>query len=145
MSIATIAPKLSEPIKVFAKVKSLHDGSFYANGPMSKGSKYSSGKTAVLEVGKLLIRVSENGTGSNDINFYQSFGVSFQRFALVTVKACTSFRASYGLFVSEIYNTCTAGAACPVLEKLDFERRQRPLYPFEQISESDIREAKVYR
>lgn len=142
---ATIAPKLSEPVKVTARVKSLHDGSFYANGPMSKGTKYSSGRTAVLEVGKLLIRVSENGTGSNDVNFYRSFGVSFERFALVSVKACTSFRASYGPFVSEIYNACTAGAACPVLEQLDFERRLHPLYPFEQITERDIREAKVYR
>ena len=142
---ATIAPKLSEPVRVIAKVKSLHDGFFYANGPMSKDSKYSSGRTAVLEVGKLLIRVSETGLGSNDVNFYRSFGVSLQRFALVSVKACTSFRASYSPFVSEIYNTATAGAACPVLEQLDFKRRKHPLYPFEEISESDIKWAKIYR
>lgn len=142
---ATMAPKLSQPVKVTAKVKSLHDGSFYINGPMSKGSKWSSGRTAVLEVGKLLIRVSETGTGSNDVNFYRSFGVCFQKYALVSVKACTSFRASYGQYVSEIYNAATPGAAGTVLEQLGFERLPKPLYPFQQITEDDIVSAKVYR
>jgi microcystin degradation protein MlrC len=142
---ATIAPKLSEAVKVTAKVKSLHDGTFYANGPMAKNAKYSSGRTAILEVGKLLIRVSETGAGSNDVNFYRSFGVSFNRFALVSVKACTSFRASYGKYVSEIYNTATAGAAGTVLSQLGFKRRPVPLYPFEQITENDIKWARVYR
>ena len=141
----TIAPKLSRPVTVNAKVKSLHDGSFYMNGPMSKGAKCSSGRTAVLEVGKLLIRVSETGMGSNDVNFYRSFGVSFERFALVSVKACTSFRASYGEFVSEIYNAATAGAAGTVLGQLGFERLPTPLYPFEEITEADILNAVCYR
>lgn len=142
---ATIASKLSKSVKVTAKVRSLHDGSFYVNGPMSKDAKISSGRTAMLEVGKLLIRVSETGTGAFDVNYYRSFGVCFEKYALVSVKACTSFRASYGAFVGEIYNASTAGAACPVLQQLDFERRMQPLYPFEEIAESDIRLAKVYR
>ena len=142
---ATMAPKLSQPVTVTAKVKSLHDGSFYMNGPMSKGAKCWSGRTAMLEVGKLLIRVSETGMGSNDVNFYRSFGVPFERFALVSVKACTSFRASYGEYVSEIYNAATAGAAGTVLRQLGFERLPRPLYPFAEITEDDIVPARVYR
>ena len=142
---ATIAPKLSEPVRVTAKVKSLHDGYFYANGPILKDEKCSSGRTAVLEVGRLLIRVSETGACSNDVNFYRSFGVSFQKVALVSVKACASFRASYGEYVSEIYNAATPGAAGTVLQQLGFERRPVPLYPFEEILENDIKWAKVYR
>ena len=142
---ATLAPKLSSPVTVTAKVKSLHDGSFYVNGPIAKGTRSSSGRTAVLEVGKLLIRVSETGTGVFDVNFYRSFGVNFEKFALVSVKACTSFRASYGPFVSEICNAATPGAAGTVLQQLSFERLPKPLYPFDEITEDDIVPAKVYR
>ena len=111
-----------------------------SNSPLS-----SSGRTAVLEVGKLLIRVSETGTGVFDVNFYRSFGVNFEKFALVSVKACTSFRASYGPFVSEICNAATPGAAGTVLQQLSFERLPKPLYPFDEITEDDIVPAKVYR
>ena len=142
---ATLSPKLSKPLTVEAKVRSLHDGTFYLHGPMGKGTKTSTGKTAVLEVGSLLIHVSETANQGRDVNYYESFGISIENCDLVAVKACTSFRAGFEEISGEICNANTAGAACPDLFMLPFERLPKPTYPFEEITEKDIKPAKIYR
>ena len=142
---ASIAPKLSRPVTVKAKVKSLHDGVFYLHGPIHKGAKLRPGRVAVLEVGNLLIRVGQNDAGAGDLNFFRSFGIDVENCALVAVKACTSFRAGYEPYAGEICNASTAGAACPDILSLPYERLPKPTYPFEEITESDIRWAKCHR
>lgn len=143
---ATVAPKLSSPVTIKgAVVKSLHDGSFYMYGPQERGSIRNVGKTAILQLGKIYIHLSYNGLAEGDKNFYASFGIDPELCDLVSVKACTSFRAGYEKFSAEIYNTSTKGAAGPVLQKLPFENRPKPMYPFEEISKSDIVKAKIYR
>ena len=143
---ATIAPKLSTPITIKgAVVKSLHDGSFYMYGPQERGYIRNIGKTAILQLGKMFIHLSYNGLAEGDKNFYASFGIDPELCDLVSVKACTSFRAGYEKFSAEIYNTNTKGAAGPVLQKLPYENRPKPMYPFEEISNSDIVKAKIYR
>ena len=142
---ATIAPSLSNPVSLTARVRSLHDGWFYLHGPLQKGSRVFSGRTAVLEVGKLLIRVSVAASNANDLNYYESFGISVENCDLVSVKACTSFRACYDGAASEIYNARTPGAACPVLFDLPYKKLPVPTYPFNEITEEDIRPAKCYR
>ncbi len=143
---ATVAPKLSEPVFVKgAVVKSLHDGSFYMYGPQERGFVRNIGKTAILQVGKIFIHLSYNGLAEGDKNFYASFGIDPELCDLVSVKACTSFRAGYEKFSAEIYNTTTKGAAGPVLQKLPYEYRPKPMYPFEEITTSDIVKAKIYR
>ena len=142
---AAMAPALSRPVTVKATVKSLHDGVFYANGPMSKGARVWSGRTAVLEVGGLLIRLSELGDGVFDVNYYRSFGIPVELCDLVSVKACTSFKASYEPFVGEICAADTPGAARSTIRALPYKKLSRPTYPFEEITESDISPARTYR
>jgi len=143
---ATLAPELSKPVLVKnAKVKSLHEGSFERFGPQAKGNICRIGKTAVLEVGKLLIHVSANAQANGDLNFYRGFGIDPLAQQLVNIKACTSFRAGYEPVSEEICNTSTPGAAGTVLKDLPFKKRPVPLYPFEEITEQDITEPKCYR
>lgn len=143
---ATLAPALSKPVLVKnAKVKSLHEGSFERFGPQAKGNVCHIGKTAVLEVGKLLIHVSAKAQANGDLNFYRGFGIDPLAQQLVNIKACTSFRAGYEPVSAEICNTSTPGAAGTVLTELPFKKRPVPLYPFEEITEQDITEAKCYR
>lgn len=141
----TMAPTLSKPVTLTAKVKSLHDGVFYSHGPLVKGKQVWSGKTAVLETGKLLIRVSVLGDGVFDVNYYRSMGIPIELCDLVSVKACASFKASYEAFADEFCQTNTPGAACPSLLSLPFQNLPKPTYPFEEITESDIKHAKLYR
>lgn len=143
---ATIAPKLSKPVLVKnAKVKSLHNGKFERLGPQEKGVTVDIGKTAVLEVGKLLIHISESAKANGDVNFYRGFGIDPQSQQLVNIKACTSFRASYEPISEEICNTSTPGAAGTVLTKLPYEKLPMPMYPFEEITEDMISEAICFR
>ena len=143
---ATIAPKLSNPVVVKnAVVKSLHDGTFYMYGPQERGQLRNIGKTAVLQAGNIMINVCYHGKCEGDIAFYRSFGIEPELCDLVCVKACTSFRAGYEPISAEIYNTNTPGAAGPVLTILPFEKRPKPMFPFEEITEENISEAKCYR
>ena len=141
---ATIAPKLSKPVIVTAKVKSLTDGDFYRYGPASKDQLYSLGKTAVLQAGKVFIHLVSKGQ-HGDIGFYRSFGIEPMRCNLVCVKACTSFRAAYTPFAAEICSANTPGAAGAELKALPFEKISKPRYPFEEITEKDIKPVKFCR
>lgn len=142
---ATIAPKLTKSVLLKdAKVRSLHDGNYFLHGPQERGFKDYVGKTAVLQVGEILIHVSCFGR-KGDLAFYRSFGIEPAFCDLICVKACTSFRAGYEPIVSEICNANTLGAAGPVLAQLPYEKRPRPMYPFEEITDDLITKAKCYR
>jgi microcystin degradation protein MlrC len=141
---ATIAPKLSNPVTVTAKVKSLHDGDFYRYGPEGLGELYSLGKTAVLQVGNIFVHIVSKGQ-HGDLGFYRSFGIEPMRCDLVFVKACTSFRAAYAPFAAKIYNANTRGAAGCDLKALPFENVSKPLYPFDETTEKDIKPVKICR
>ena len=141
---ASIAPKLSKPVRFTAKVKSLHDGDFYRYGPESKGTLYSLGKTAVLQAGSVFVHIISKGQ-HGDLGFYRCFGTEPMRCDLVCVKACTSFRAAYASFAEAIYNANTLGAAGCDLKALPFEKIVMPLYPFSEITEADIKPVKFCR
>ena len=140
------APSLSSPVLVTeARVRSLHLGNFISVGPISRGERINCGRTAVLEVGKILVQVSERGGNEKDIGFYRSFGIDPEFCQLVSVKACTSLRAGYTPIAAEICNADTPGAAGTVLQKLPYKQRPIPLFPFEEITEDDIVKAVCYR
>ncbi|MBQ8340719.1 MAG: M81 family metallopeptidase [Clostridia bacterium] len=143
---ATIAPDLSRPVTVKnALVRSLHNGEFFAVGPSGRGDRSRCGRVAVLDVDGILIQVSSASRNEKDIGFFRGFGIDPELCQLVSVKACTSFRAAYGPIAAEICNTATPGAAGTVLTALPYKHRPEPLYPFEEIGVADIREAVCYR
>lgn len=143
---ASIAKELSKPVKIEnALVRSLHNGYFTHIGPIAKGGVSYCGKVAVLQVGSILIQVSTASRTERDIGFFRGFGIDPELCDLVSVKACTSFRAAYEPISAEICNTATPGAAGTVLTELPYKHRPVPMYPFEEITEKDISEAKCYR
>ncbi len=143
---ATVAPALSRPVFVKnARVRSLHQGDFYNVGPIARGARVSCGRVTVLEVGKLLLQVSEHSRSERDIGYFRSFGIDPEFCRLVSVKACTSLRAAYTPISAEICNTATPGAAGTVLQEMPYQKRPAPLYPFEEISEDHVVSAVCYR
>lgn len=136
---ATVAPSLSSPVTVKeARVRSLHRGDFINVGPIARGARVSCGRVAVLEVGRILIQVSEHSRNERDIGFFRGFGIDPELCQLVSVKACTSLRAAYTPISAEICNTATPGAAGTVLQEMPYVKRPSPLYPFEEIGEDDV-------
>ena len=96
-------------------------------------------------MGKIFIQVSTSSAAEGDLGFYRGFGIEPQFCDLVSVKACTSFRAAYEPIAAEICNAATPGSAGTVLAELPYQNRPVPLYPFEEITEADITEATCYR
>ena len=143
---ASICPKLSKPVIVRgARVKCLSDGEFMMYGPQERGEKRNIGKCAVIQTGKLNILLAYDGKMEGDRGFYRFVGIEPELMDIVDVKACTSFRAGYESISAGIYNAETPGAASPVLKLLPYEKRPKPLYPFENISKEMISEPKCYR
>ena len=143
---ASICPKLSAPVTVCgATVKCLSDGEFTMYGPQERGEKRNIGKCAVIQTGKLKILLAYDGKREGDRGFYSFVGIEPELMDIVDVKACTSFRAGYESISAGIYNAETPGAASPVLKLLPYEKRPKPLYPFENISKEMLSEPKCYR
>ncbi len=143
---ATIAPELSKPVLVKnAKVKVLSDGEFFMYGPQERGQKRSNGKSALISADEILIHLSYNAKTIGDRGFYRSVGIEPELMDLVCVKACTSFRAGYSQITDLIYNAQTTGAAGTDLTVMPFKKLPKPLYPFQEITISDLKEAKIYR
>lgn len=120
-------------------VRSLHDGVFVQEGPAGRGTVNRIGPTAVISFGPLDVVVCQWMAGNGDPQLYRAFGVEPTLYDLVVVKAHTSFRAAYEAFAGEIYETDTPGAAAPSLERLDFRRLPRTLYPWTDAPEMDVR------
>ena len=141
-----IAPKLSNPVTIKnATVVTLSDGLFTRVGPQEKGRKEDNGLTAVIKTGNIYIHLSYKGKIIGDRGYFTSVGIDVTKMDLVSVKACTSFRAGYEPISAKICNAVTKGAAGTDLLSLPFTKRPKPLYPFEEIEKSDITKAKIYR
>lgn len=142
----TIAPDLSAPVTVEnCRVKSLHSGEYILEGKASRGSVVSMGRSAVLQAGQLLILVCHSCSNCRDPQFYRGVGIEPTLCRLVSVKACTSFRANYEPIAAQICNTDTPGAAGVDLRALPFRRVPRPFYPFTEIGEEQIPAARCLR
>ena len=141
-----LAPELSHPVPVRdAEVKSLHNGWFVQQGPANRGRKIFLGKTAVLQADEVSILISSLHASQRDIQFFRGFGIEPSVCRLICIKANTSFKAGYTSVNARIYNTATPGSAGAVLQDLPYKRLPKPMYPFQEISRSDIRSAACYR
>ena len=136
---ASISPTLSSPVEVKdCVVKSLHRGDFVLEGPASRGARGNMGPAAVLMAGQLMILVCHDCNNCKDPQFYRSVGIEPTLCRLVSVKACTSFRAAYEPFSAQICNTITPGAAGVQLTMLPFARIPAPFYPFQETTQDMI-------
>ena len=140
----TVAPELSKPVKVKCTVRSLTDGRFKNCGIQERGKDFCLGRTAVISIGKISVHIIERGR-MGDPAFYRSFGIEPEFCDLISVKACTSFRAAYKDISDRIYNVDTPGAAGCVLTKMNYKNIKRPFYPFDEISYDLVSEPKCFR
>ena len=120
------------PLKAVGKVRSLHDGEFYAEGPAGRYSKGCIGKAAVVSFGNVQVLICENPTKSGDPQVFRHFGIEPSMLDLVVVKANTSFRVPYSKITDLIYVADAPGAGASNLMQLQWKRLPKGLYPFEK-------------
>lgn len=134
-----------QPVTTQVRVRSLHDGAWIQEGPISAGLPQDNGRTAVVSIGSYDILVSESLANTGDPQIYRHFGLEPTFYDLVEVKANTSFRLPFSTFSTEFYTTAVPGVVgTAVLTELPFRRLPEKMYPFEELEGYRVDSAKLY-
>lgn len=131
----------SSPVTIDARVVSLHDGYYTQEGPAQRGKVNFIGKTAVIRWRNTDIVLCGNVQAPGDPQMYRHFGVEPTFYQLVSVKACTSWRAAYEPMAGRIFETDMPGNAPLNLFRATYTHLPKHFYPFEEITEDDIKKA----
>ena len=131
----------SSPVTIDARVVSLHDGYYTQEGPAERGKVNFIGKTAVIHWRNTDIVLCGNVLAPGDPQMYRHFGVEPTFCQLVSVKACTSWRAAYEPMAGKVFETDMPGNAPLNLFRAVYTHLPKHFYPFAEITEADIKKA----
>ena len=132
------------PLKAVGKVRSLHDGEFYAEGPAGRGSKGCIGKAAVVSFGNVYVLICETPTKSGDPQLFRHFGIEPSMCDLIVVKANTSFRVPYSKITDLIYVADAPGAGASNLKQLQWNHLPKGMYPLDLPENYKLPAAKIW-
>ncbi|MBQ3549309.1 MAG: M81 family metallopeptidase [Oscillospiraceae bacterium] len=122
------------PAKVRGRVRSLHDGDYFMEGPYSKGLPQHVGRAAVISVGDYYVMACHSPANTGDPQIYRHFGLEPKLFDLVEVKANTSYRLPFSAFASVMCTVDVPGCVgVSDLRSLPFQNIPRPFYPFDEM------------
>jgi microcystin degradation protein MlrC len=97
------------------------------------------GRAAVIEVDRIAVLVTEQPVFTFDPAFYRSVGLEPRDAKIVVVKSPLQFRAGYGAFAKAMWVVDTPGPSTANLQRLDWRHVSRPLFPFDDDFEPEIR------
>jgi microcystin degradation protein MlrC len=120
-----------QPIEVSGRVRLLSDGDFVHRGPGLRGMRMHRGRTAVLQVGGVIVVVMERACLQWDRALYTSLGLMPEDAQIVIVKSPAGFRADYEPIAAEVRVLDSPGVCTPNLVSLPYRRITHPLYPFD--------------
>ncbi|AYG76823.1 M81 family metallopeptidase [Rhizobium sp. CCGE532] len=96
------SPRSGGPVPVEATVLQAGEKSYSVTGPMGRGAKVDLGRTAVLDVGGIIVSVTTTQTTALDEDPFVQFGMRPQDFAIIVLRSKTHFRAVYEPLAEEI-------------------------------------------
>ncbi len=120
-----------EPLTVTAQVKSLADGTFTNEGPMSTGAQSDMGPTAVLNIGGNDVIVTSKRLQPTDLQVYKSLGIAPETKRFIVVKSSVHFRAAHEPIAAEVIELDTPGLTSPRLTGFGFKNVRRPIFPLD--------------
>lgn len=120
-----------EPLTVTARVKSLSDGTFTNEGPMSTGAESDMGPTAVLDIGGNDVIVTSKRLQPLDLQLYKSLGIDLATKRFVVVKSSVHYRAAHTPIAAEIIELDTPGLTSPRLAGFSLNNVRRPIFPLD--------------
>ncbi|PON12351.1 MlrC domain protein [Candidatus Entotheonella serta] len=120
-----------EPLTVTAQVKSLADGTFTNEGPMSTGAQSDMGPTAVLDIGGNDVIVTSKRLQPTDLQLYKSLGIAPESKRFIVVKSSVHFRAAHEPIAAEVIELDTPGLTSPRLMGFGFKHVRRPIFPLD--------------
>jgi microcystin degradation protein MlrC len=121
----------NQPARLEGVLRTLFHGRFRVSGPSYTGLVMRMGLTAVVEVDRLKVVITSRRTWTHTPDFYRAVGLEPASAWIVLTKSNSTFKASYAPIARRILFVAGPGVSSPELTSLPFQRRPRPLYPFE--------------
>jgi microcystin degradation protein MlrC len=135
----TLDPRYNRPVPIRGRVRILSDGRYVSSDKKTLGVEFQMGRAAVIEVGRIAVLATERPAFTFDPALYRSVGLEPRDAKIVTVKSPLQFRDGYGGFARACWVVDTPGPSTARVERLDWHQRARPLFPFEDDFEPEIR------
>ena len=135
----TLDPRYNRPVPVAGRVRILSDGRFVSSDKKSAGVEFHMGRAAVIEVGRISVLATERPAFTFDPALYRAVGLEPRDAKIVVVKSPLQFRDGYGGFARACWVVDTPGPSTARVERLDWHHRSRPLFPFDDDFEPEIR------
>ena len=125
-----------EPLTVSARVERVSDGRFRHLGPMSTNLEMNLGPTAVIAIagangGEVRVVLTTHRYQPTDLEVFRSQGIEPTEQQILAVKSSVHFRAAFTPIAAEIVEVDTPGLTTPHMERFEFKRIPRPIYPLE--------------
>jgi microcystin degradation protein MlrC len=126
--------QFNQPVRLEGVLRTLFHGRFRISGPSYTGLIMQMGLTAVVEVDRLKVVITSERTWTHSPDFYRAVGLDPASAWIVLTKSNSTFKASYAPIARQILFIGGPGITSPHLTSLPFQRRPRPLYPFEDFA-----------
>ncbi|MFH1757274.1 MAG: M81 family metallopeptidase [Pseudomonadota bacterium] len=129
---AKINPQAYGPsLRVRGTVEKVSDGTFIAQGPMSKGVRFSMGPTAVLRCGGVRVLVTTHNIQVYDLQVFLSQKIDPRTCSVVAVKSWHHFRAAFEPISRRVMLVNSGGLASRDLKRFPYRKVRRPIYPLD--------------
>ncbi|MBI2526513.1 MAG: M81 family metallopeptidase [Candidatus Rokubacteria bacterium] len=120
------------PLRVTGVVRTLSDGRFVHKGPMARGLPGRLGTTAVLDVNGVKIILISHRWQTLDPEMIRFVGLDPLEDKILVVKSTIHYRAAFEPLASEIIEVDAPGLSSSNLERFDFKRLRRPIFPLDR-------------
>lgn len=114
-----------------ARVERITDGIFTNTGPMGTGGRTRMGMTALLDLDGINVIVTEQRVQALDLSLFRSVGIEPTAMRAIIVKSSVHFRAAFAPIAASIVDVDTPGISSPHLERFEFQRVRRPVWPLD--------------
>lgn len=121
-----------EPLQVTGRIIKITDGNYTVTGPMFTGMKLSTGRTAVIDTGGILIFVCERPQEPYDTGVFTHAGVDPAKKKYVLIKSRQHFRAGFGPLARHVILVAGPGVCSSDYSLFPFKHLPRPIYPLER-------------
>jgi len=123
----------SQPVEVTGRVAAIAEG--WLEARVVGIPSFDMGVTVLLEVGSIKMVISENrGIGGNHPVVYRRFGLEPAEAKMVVLKTASNFQY-YAAMTSQVLRADTPGLTTSHLDRLDWARLPRPIYPLDELRE----------
>lgn len=116
-----------------AEVTALSDGFVVGRRGIMAGRTAKLGPSAAIRVGGLAIAIASRRIQAADPALFEALGLDPGAFRSVVLKSRGHFRAGFDIFFTpdQIVEADAGGLTNPMLERFDFKRLPRPVYPLD--------------